>query len=209
MRSLLPVGVALLLAIPLVSLAQNPAPNQPEAHAVRPGFFLAVFREDPASAGKPKPAVPEPAKPAAPEDLAPEHCAKLELKGIELRPLEIDARIWSDRAVRITRFPEKFAGFQFTQSPAHGLTLKFKVTGDGTVVLGCSSRWGTTAEPEVAKDFTTAQMLIDAGWVRHPRDEIETSSSDMQFLLFTRECKAGEEFTLRTDKYAPPILIFK
>ncbi len=199
MRTLLPLALTVLLVSPIVSHAQNAAP----VATARPGFLLAGFKSPPPDPGKPT-AVPE--KPA---DVAPEHCAKLDLKGIEVRPLAIDARIWSDRDVHVTKFPEKFEGFQFTQNPAHGLTLTFKVVTDGTVVLGCTSRWGSTADPAVAKDFVTAQKLIDSGWVRQVRDEIETSSSDLQYLLFTRECKAGEEFALRTDKYAPPILLFK
>ena len=141
--------------------------------------------------------------------LKSEPLAKLEVPGVEIRPLATDSRVWSDRDGPITKFPGKFEGFKFTQSPAHGLTLKFKAISNGTVILGCSSRWGTTADPETAKDFATQKTLMEAGWVRQQSDEIETSASDMTFLLFTRECKAGEEFTFRTDKYAPPILVFK
>src|SRR4051794_28403145 len=100
MRSLLPLAVVLLVS-PLALQAQNAAPRPA-------GVFLAGFKEVPPVPGKPSPA-PAPVKPV---EAAPEHLADLELSGVEIRPLEVDARIWSDRNVHITKFPEKFEGFK-------------------------------------------------------------------------------------------------
>ncbi|HEV7401784.1 MAG TPA: hypothetical protein VGO11_02615 [Chthoniobacteraceae bacterium] len=199
MRSSFAVALAALLVSPLVALAAL------KIQPATPGKATPAPPAAPRSRATPAPR----ATPATPKEAVAIRCANLELKGIEVRPLALDEHLWTDRPVTITKVPEKYQGCRFTQHPAHGLTLKFKVVEDGPVVLGCSSRWGSTAEPDVAKDLTTAKKLIDAGWVRQVRDEVETSSYDMQFLIFTRDCKAGEEFTFRTEKYAPPILIFK
>lgn len=218
MRTVLSTAAAALLALSLVVNAQDSA-LRPEPAS---GFVLAAIKAAPATPSQATPAPPpvratpapratpaSRATPAPPKEPAVERCANLEVTGIEMHPLAPEERLWSDRPVTLKKVPEKYKGYRFTQHPAHGLTLKFKVLEDGPVVLGCSSRWGSTAEPDVAKDFTTAEKLLASGWVRQVRDEVETSSYDMQFLIFTRQCKAGEEFTLRTDKYAPPILIFK
>ena len=126
-----------------------------------------------------------------------------------LTPLAKDEKLWSDRDVRLVKIPAKFKDWQFTQAKAHGLTLRFRVLSDGLVYMGCSERWGSTAAPNVAKDFATAETLKKAGWTHVPGVEITTTSGDMSWTIFSRQCKAGEEFAYRTEKYAPPILLVK
>jgi hypothetical protein len=128
---------------------------------------------------------------------------------VNLAPLAQNEKLWSDRDVRLVKIPAKFRDWQFTQAKAHGLTLHFRVLSDGLVYMGCSERWGSTAAAEVAKDFATAETLKKAGWTHVPGVEITTSASDMSWTIFSRQCKAGEEFTYRTEKYAPPILLEK
>ncbi len=77
------------------------------------------------------------------------------------------------------------------------------------VYLGCPGRWGTTASAEDARTFMTAEKLLQEGWVREEPYEIKTTAADMTFLIFSRMCKAGQEFNYRTDKYAPPILLLR
>ena len=88
-----------------------------------------------------------------------------------LTPLAKDEKLWSDRDVRLVKIPAKFKDWQFTQAKAHGLTLRFRVLSDGLVYMGCSERWGSTAAPNVAKDFATAETLKKAGWT-HVVDDI-------------------------------------
>ena len=145
-----------------------------------------------------------PAPPAAP---AP--TAKVAVEDAIISPLATGAKVWSDRPVTITNVPPRFDGFNFTQHHAHGLFLKFKVLSDGVVYMGCSARWGSTATPEVAKDFDTADSLTAKGWAHKDPADVETTASDMQYVIFERSCKAGEIFSFRTDKYAPPILLVK
>ena len=135
--------------------------------------------------------------------------AKVEIDETNIIPLSPGEKVWSDRTVTITKVPARFKGFNFTQHHAHGLSLTFKVLNDGVVYLGCSARWGTTADPDVARDFETAKTLTAKGWVRKDRFDVDTTAHDMQFEIFERPCKAGETFTIRTDKYAPPILLVK
>ncbi|MEP6673214.1 MAG: hypothetical protein ABJF10_28955 [Chthoniobacter sp.] len=135
--------------------------------------------------------------------------AKVEVQDAGVVKLVTDEKLWSDRDVKITEIPAAFAGLQFTQHKAHGQTVKFKVKTDGMVYLGCPARWGTTAPAEDAKTFMNAEKLAQQGWVREEPYEIKTTAADMAFLIFSRRCKAGEEFNYRTDKYAPPILLLK
>jgi hypothetical protein len=135
--------------------------------------------------------------------------ASVDASDVILAPLAKDEKLWSDRDVRLLKIPAKFKDFQFTQAKAHGLTLRFKVLSDGLVYMACSERWGSTAAPDMAKDFATAETLKEAGWTHVPGVEITTTSGDMSWTIFSRPCKAGEEFTYRTEKYAPPILLVK
>jgi hypothetical protein len=162
-------------------------------------------------------ATPEPARAGPPAgmeamltpDVTTQRMARVEVPGANMVTLLKNEKIWSDRPVTLTNIPLRYHGFQFTQLPAHALTLNFTVTADGLVALGCSARWGTTADPETAKDFMTEGKLLAAGWVRQKRDQIDTSASDMQFLIYARHCKAGEHFSYRTEKYAAPILLLR
>jgi len=135
--------------------------------------------------------------------------ASVEVQDAGILKLVPDEKVWSDRDVKITEIPPTFAGLQFTQFKAHGLTLTFKVKTDGLVYLGCSARWGATAAAEVAKSFMTAEKLEKEGWVREEAYTIKTTARDMSFLIYSRMCKAGEEFSYRTEKYAPPILLME
>lgn len=142
-------------------------------------------------------------------DVATQRLANVEVQGAQIVKLAKDEKLWTDRPVKWLAIPTKYAAFKFTQLPAHSTTLRFKVLTDGVVAMGCSARWGSTADPASAKDFYTEQKLTEAGWVRQKQDQLATTASDMQFLIFARHCKAGEEFAYRTEKYAPPILLMR
>jgi hypothetical protein len=142
-------------------------------------------------------------------DVTTQRIAKVEVPGATIASLAKNAKLWTDRPVTLTNIPLRYHGFQFTQLPAHQVTLNFTVAADGLVVLGCSARWGSTADPEIAKTFMTEEKLVAEGWVRQKKDQIDTSATDMQFLIFARHCKAGEHFSYRTEKYAAPILLVR
>jgi len=134
--------------------------------------------------------------------------AQVEAEDASLAPLAVGERVWSDRdRYLFTKITPSFAGYQFTRTKAHGLTLKFKVLTDGLVYMACTSRWGTTADPDVQKTLVTQSKLQKDGWKREQRGEFPTT--DVTWLVFSRQCKAGEQFSYRTDKYAPPILLVK
>jgi hypothetical protein len=79
--------------------------------------------------------------------------AKVEVQNAGIMRLVKDERIWSDRDVRIDEITPGLAGYKFTQFPAHGLTLKFKVMSDGIVYLGCTSRWDAAEAPDAGEGF--------------------------------------------------------
>ena len=158
------------------------------------------------------PATPKPAitlVKAPPGAKAADGLAKVEAPKMNITPLAKDEKLWSDRDVRLVKIPAKFKDYQFTQAKAHSAALQFKVIEDGLVYMGCTTRWGSTATTTAAKEFATALTLKKAGWTHVPGQEITTTANDMSWTIFSRQCKAGEEFTYRTEKYAPPILLVK
>jgi len=146
---------------------------------------------------------------SAPLDNKSRPLARVEAPDAQIMRLVKDERIWTDRDVRIDEISPGFAGYKFTQLPCHGLTLKFKVLSDGLVYLGCTSRWDAATAKNAGKEFVTEADLLKEGWVREGHSEIQTSSSKVRYLFYSRQCTTGEEFSYRTEKYAPPILLFK
>lgn len=101
-------------------------------------------------------------------------------------------------------------------NPSHrhqGVT-EFTITRAGRVLLVCSDRWagGGNSSGDWRSQLTTRQQLLDAGW--QPLDMSLSLGRPSQpadewrsFEVFQRDCKAGESFTLRTEKYEAPRLI--
>ncbi len=144
-----------------------------------------------------------PDKPETP--LGEKTLAGVEAADTSLTPLRKDEAVFSDRdTYRWIVLPAQFEGYQFTRSKAHAGTLRFKVLSDGLVYMACTSRF---AEP--TGDIVDEKLLQRKGWKRLGKTALKATNEDSEWLVFSRECRAGEEFSVRTEKYAAPILLVK
>lgn len=87
-------------------------------------------------------------------------------------------------------------------------TLKFKVLADGEVFLLCTNRWHNSGNGGPWQVETTSkEKFVEEGW--KVRDDIKILDSFTLHLweVRSRDCKAGEEFTYRTEKYVVPLVI--
>lgn len=134
--------------------------------------------------------------------------AQFEAQDTVLSPLGEGEKVWSDRDYKFVKITG-WRGYQFTRSNAHSPFLRFKVLTNGLVYMACTSRWGSTADPVMQRELKAEKDLLSEGWTRLRRGDIDTGDNRVSFLVFSRMCKAGEQFTYRTEKYAAPILLVK
>jgi hypothetical protein len=179
---------------------------------IEEALLVKARREDLAARGLPGSrealaAAPEPAATPVVQPGLGFRFAKVEVEGARLLPLINGEKLWSDRNVLFRSVPSKFEGFKFTQFPAFAKTIRFKVTSDGAVNLCVPEKWWNPRPSDAGKDHRTEAKLVNEGWVRKRGDELGVDSE--KWVVFSRQCRAGEQFSISTAKYSSPILIYK
>jgi hypothetical protein len=119
--------------------------------------------------------------------------------------LESGAQIYTDKKVNWTAVPDDLRGRSFSALNHYLGKTSFEVTSGGTVLLACTERWGGggNAGGGWKAELTTREQLEAEGW-----RAVGTLEGDkMKWVVFSRNCKAGERFTVRTEKYCAPIVI--
>jgi hypothetical protein len=202
---------ALLLKTRRDDLAANGLPGSKEALAAAPRPFPPPpFTAPPVSAARaPAPGTPAPSTPAPVVAAAPSvRFAEVEAERAIIRPLMSREHAWSNRDYGIGRVPVRFKGYQFTQFPVHAKSLKFKVKTNGLVNLCVPSKWWNPRSDEApGPDHRSEAQLMSEGWKREPGDELFIDNK--RWWVFSRQCKAGEQFSISTEKDGSPILIYR
>ena len=142
--------------------------------------------------------------------------AKLEVEAVTLKPLSKGEEITGapEMVNTWTTVPAPLQGLQFTKAAKMTLPLRFKVLTDGVVYMACTSRFRNAGLSGGAweKEVISEEELLKAGWKKH-RDLILKDSDEEKghhvWWVFSRECKAGETFSYRTEKYFTPVLLAK
>ncbi len=93
---------------------------------------------------------------------------------------------------------------------ADGITT-FEVLDNGPVLMACTIRWGGGGNDngDWIPELTTRAELEAQGWAEFATGLKDTrlSGEIQEYVIFSRDCLAGEVFTYRTEKYRPPIII--
>ncbi len=130
--------------------------------------------------------------------------AKVEAQDTVLTPLRVGEQVLKDgKKVQWSMVPKTFEGYRFTSGNGPNPWLRFKVLTDGVVYLACTTRMFRNA----SDGATTEGQLLTNGWQNEPAEL--TSSDNLGWWIYSRNCKAGEEFNLRTEKYREPVLLVK
>lgn len=132
-----------------------------------------------------------------------------------IAPFQPDVPLWGHtNRYRWTKIPKAFReNFFFTQftTSQQGLT-EFEVRSDGRVYLAVTSRWGGGGNSSGgwAQELTSREELLAEGWrkVAVADEEPGKTSHHYHWIIFERNCRKGERFRLRTEKYCAPILLF-
>ena len=104
------------------------------------------------------------------------------------------------------------AGTVGNPAVADGITT-FEVLTDGPVLMACTTRWGGGGNESGgwSPELTTREELETQGWsefatgLSDARDDCPPPSHE--YIVFRRDCMAGEVFTYRTEKYRAPLII--
>lgn len=111
--------------------------------------------------------------------------------------------------------PEILLGKNYTKRDGYQGNTRFQVQEAQTVFLAMyGSDWGGGGngsgnwQPEIV----SREEMIELGWKEVGRLRVKHSNTEFQeepdWLLFSRECKADEEFVMRNHKYQAPVLIW-
>lgn len=136
--------------------------------------------------------------------------AKVEVEDAELMPFVIGGQVYGDRDIYLWEvIPAAFVNASFWRSKfSHAGTGKFKVTANGIVYMACTDRWADSGSgADQIGDLITQAGLEKQGWRLEKNSTASASRSGHTWVVFSRVCKAGETFAIRTEKYAAPFLI--
>ncbi len=158
-----------------------------------------------------KTAFPSEAKMPKVSALAPEPVlAKVTVEGFPTADLKKGVPLYGDADYVWVDIPDAYQAIRFAQPVSkHTGTTKFRVESDGMVYVAFYSRW--TEEPSGNEDGILSRKEIEKLRWREVREEhyLKSNESPAEWIVCARECKAGEELTLRTDKYCAPIVLMK
>jgi hypothetical protein len=186
-------------------LAANGLPGSKEALAAAPPPAAPIppLAAPPVVPSKLAPSTPAPALPVGQSA----RLAAVEVEHANMHPLVSGQKAWSNRDNAIAKVPARYKGYQFTQFGVHSRLIKFKVKTDGTVNLAVPRKWWNPGPGGAPPEFRTEAQLISEGWNRRGGDEFYIG--DDMWVVFSRLCKAGEQFSIATDRLESPILIYK
>jgi serine/threonine protein kinase len=129
------------------------------------------------------------------------------LSEVAMAPLETGAKIFADREFAWGDIPAYMKRWNYSRGGSHQGSVEFAVQRPGIMMLGVTPRWGGggNSEGEWKGKVTTQKELLAQGW--KPLGSLSCVDPNIShWLVFWRPCTAGESFSLRTEKYAAPIL---
>lgn len=132
--------------------------------------------------------------------------ARVNVQGAQWIKLVAGIPLTSDANAVAADVPATLRGRAVSRLHAQQGKTTFSVLSDGAVLLACTDRFGGggNANGGWMEECTTRDELKDQGWSEVSKI---TYVGGMALIVFRRDCSAGESFTLRTEKYHPPLLI--
>jgi WD40 repeat protein len=90
-----------------------------------------------------------------------------------------------------------------------GGRIEIEATADGPIYMAASWAYDGGATPAWKQEARSQSQLVDDGWFPlGPLGIWKINEAKVEpFVLFLRDAKAGDKFTVRTRKYNPPVVI--
>lgn len=135
-----------------------------------------------------------------------------EKSGGKWAPLVEGAHLYSNsEKYQWKEVPEELAGTHYLSLPIHEGAIEFEVSSDGYVFLITSTRWGGggNSSGDWMKEVKVDRDLRREGW-RELKGLSDLMTSDPgEMAIYWRDCKQGETFRIRTEKYVAPMLLIR
>jgi len=135
------------------------------------------------------------------------------LSGGEFVPLKENTAInTTGRYLYWSKIPAEYAEFRFLRNREQQGTTRFQVTRPGLVLIVVTTRWRNSGSSgHWQEEIVTRDELVAEGWKEVGRlsSYFKTDGSSLEWIVFARSCRAGESFSIRTEKYVAPVLLLK
>ncbi len=136
--------------------------------------------------------------------------AKVKVKNSALAKLKKGEKLYTESEYVWVAIPDAFAGSRFAQPKhKHVALTEFDVETDGLAYVAFPSRWQDD-DANKNDDIISRRDVERMGWkILEAKTNLISDETGMEWIVCVRECKAGESFALRTDKYCAPIVLTK
>jgi hypothetical protein len=105
--------------------------------------------------------------------------------------------------------PAGLDGVRWTKHESKASTLQFTVKEPGLVFMAVTTRFGGGGEAgDWQKALINAEGLEKEGWHRLTQFD-GLRNTDVGWIVYYKECGAGESHSYRTEKYVAPILLMR
>ena len=137
--------------------------------------------------------------------------AAVEVKNSVKTNLKVNAKIFGDSDIyKWVSFPIPLRGVFFQPNKKHQGVTEFQIKKAGKVIIAVTDRWGGGGSiGDWAKHIITKSELQSAGWKFIGNIFGTYGGPNERWEVFIRDCKAGETFRYRTEKYVAPIVIIQ
>lgn len=198
---------------PLVNISLEPTsnPSTPKHPAQEAATQPTLSKES--TPLRPTPAIPdknlteEPTSEATPHHEQKNIVAKVEIHNLEAIPLEITptkddpkGRGWKDIPDILKGSPIFSKGINAGPGGVADITVKKS----GLLLLACHYGYEGNSSGGWKSERLTKQQMIEDGWI--PAGEL-VKNNNRTYVLFQKEVKAPSRFTIRCNKYGPPLAI--
>jgi len=147
--------------------------------------------------------------PASPSSLASMSYAKVNTGDMVVAKLAPGEKLYTESEYVWSAVPDAYVGMQFAQPKnKHTGTTSFSIESDGLVYLAIYSRI-QDEDSDKKDDILSRRDIERQGWKAVKGKNLLSTEGEPNWLVFAKVCKAGESFTLRTDKYCAPIVLIK
>ncbi len=136
--------------------------------------------------------------------------AKVNVKNSAIARLKKGEKLYTESEYLWMQIPDTFTGLRFAQPKHKHIALtEFSVETDGLVYVAFASRW-QNEDSNKADDIISRRDVEAMGWkILEANTNLISDETGLEWIVCVRECKAGESFALRTDKYCAPIVLTK
>lgn len=151
----------------------------------------------------------DPSAPPSSSSLASRSYAKINAGNMTISKLAPGKKLYEESEYVWTSVPEAYSGMHFAQPKnKHTASTTFDIESDGLVYLAIYSRI-QDEDADKNDNMLSRRDIERQGWKEMKGENLLSTEDNPKWLVFAKVCKAGESFTLRTDKYCAPIVLIK